>query len=113
MTPQAANELIDVLMLEDLVERRRALDKWVERWTSTLEIVHTADAAGVAALNREFPGKADLVAKIAICAKMVEGLIEDECNAVTFEKFIGDKSVVQYRVRLRVVTTQPREPDDT
>lgn len=38
MTPAAAKELTDLIMLDDFVERRAALKRWEERWTVTADL---------------------------------------------------------------------------
>lgn len=38
MTPPAAEELLNVIMLDDFVARRKALDTWTQRWIATMEV---------------------------------------------------------------------------
>lgn len=38
MTGPAAEELVHVIMLDDYVDRRKALKLWEERWVATLDL---------------------------------------------------------------------------
>lgn len=107
MIAQSRKELLDLLMLDDFVARREALEHWEAKWIATLELVHIAPRSGVRELNRQFPGKADLVARSGLTAKMVEALVDDACLATEFLKH-EDQAGVHYVLRLRAFLTEGR-----
>jgi hypothetical protein len=61
VTPQAAQELLDLIMLEDFVARRKALDAWTRRWIATARVDFIAD--GQEALKVEAENSRQLIAK--------------------------------------------------
>lgn len=92
MTPPAAEELLNVIMLDDFVARRKALDTWTRRWIATAEIVHDRHAS-------------QLVAKVNMLQELLEGLLADEMNVVEFGKVpTGD-----WAMRLHTLRQKPRE----
>lgn len=107
MIAESRKELLELLMLDDFVQRREALDRWEARWVATLELVHIAPRSGVRELNRQFPGKADLVARSGLTTKMVEALVDDACLATEFQKH-EDQVGVHYVLRLRALLTVGR-----
>lgn len=109
MTPKAAEEMLSLIMLDDFVARRAALDTWTRRWVATFEVSHVADMEGVRMLDRHFPGKAKLAAKSALAAKTVEALVDDECRAVEFDTYDEGDTIRHHTLKLRVLLTEPRE----
>lgn len=92
MTPPAAEELLNVIMLDDFVDRRKALDAWTRRWIATAEIVHSRHAS-------------QLEAKVYMLQELVEGLLTDAVNVLEFGKVpTGD-----WAMRLRTLRQKPRE----
>jgi len=43
MNPQAAQELLNLIMLDDFVARKQALDNWSRKWIATLHVEHIHD----------------------------------------------------------------------
>lgn len=41
MNPQAAQEILDLIMLDDYVARKQALDDWSRKWIATLYVEAT------------------------------------------------------------------------
>lgn len=92
MTPPAAEELLNVIMLDDFVDRRKALDVWTRRWIATAEIVFDR-------------GATQLEAKTGMLGELMEGLLTDEVRALEFGKVpTGD-----WCMRLHTVRIVPRE----
>lgn len=86
MTPQAATELLDVIMLDDFVARRDALDTWIRRWVATMEVLTDAKAW-----------------RTVLSLKMVQGLMEDEVHAVQW-----DANGALKGLRMFVLLQEPR-----
>lgn len=86
MTPQAATELLDVIMLDDFVTRRAALDTWARRWVATMEVLTDAKAW-----------------RTVLSLKMVQGLMADEVHAVQW-----DANGALKGLRMFVLLQEPR-----
>lgn len=93
MTPPAAEELLNVIMLDDFVDRRKALDTWARRWVATAKIVHSRHSS-------------QLEAKVAMFQELLEGLLTDEVNVVEF----GKMPTGHWAMRLHALRQKPREP---
>lgn len=85
MTPPAAEELLNVIMLDDFVARRKALDAWTRRWVVVLEV----NMAGI--------DRADT--KVAQAMGVGACLAQDEVPAVAWG----------VRPRMHVLLQKPRE----
>lgn len=79
MTPQAATELLDVIMLDDLVARRKALDTWTRRWIATMQIFYDMDSEfSTHSYYRQ-------VVKNFLRTEMQKGLEKDEVHALSWK----------------------------
>lgn len=96
MTPQAAQELTDLIMLDDYVARRNGLDAWTKRWVATVHIVTEYDP-------RKAKSKAfiDVVRESSI-ERLVTGL-DDEAIPVLHWKV----SDVQAALSMHVLRQEP------
>lgn len=101
MTPKAAEELLQVVMYDDFVDRRKALDHWTKRWVATLEV----ESHFSWPLDRA--GAFQDVANIALGARIAKGLLEGP-NALSRERRPAVNGHVE-TTRLAVLLQAPRE----
>ncbi len=75
MTPKAAEELLEVIMSDDYVERRRKLDIWSQRWIST------AECKFMVGFDKDYNPSHDQnlhkFAKEKLAEMLVDGILED------------------------------------
>lgn len=93
MTPPAAEELLNVIMLDDFVARRKALDVWTRRWVATMEVLNNGTSGPHGA-------RAEMLNEVA------EGLLVDAVGCVEFGKRVGKMG---YALRMHVLLQKPRE----
>lgn len=71
---QALEELVELIMLDDFVQRRKALDTWTSRWIATAHVEHPVPPALAGLASEE-------AAKTALTFKMVQGMMEGGGNS--------------------------------
>lgn len=99
MTPAAANELRNIIMLEDFVARREALDLWYRRWVATAAVQIKADgpdSLAVAVNNAK--------------REIAQGLMSGEVPVFSFtmqkDSALGPQAV-RAEIRIAVFRTEP------
>src|SRR3954469_19100685 len=99
MNPRAAKELLDVIMLDEYVARRKALDDWSRRWIATMHV----EALNVHNLSEAREAKKQLLTEI------LNGLVQDEVNVLHWGHLISNNNSLA--CEMHVVMQQPRELD--
>lgn len=94
MTPPAAEELLSVIMLDDFVARRKALDIWTRRWVATMELKN----AGLSGRHG---------AKAAMLNEVAGALLVDVVGCVEFG--VDTDTNLGYMMRMHVLLQKPRE----
>lgn len=79
MNPRAAQELLDLIMLDEFVARRKALDDWSRRWVATM---HTEFIPGPGASMRD-PAVAQ-VARQTLLTNILDGLVQDQVHVLNW-----------------------------
>lgn len=112
MNPQAAQELLDLIMLDDFVERKKSLDTWSRKWIATMELVQRVDLKRCLDTERTVNGGAhrlENMARAAIIDRMLVGLMDDAVGATKIEKTDDqEKNVRTYTLHMHVVLQRPR-----
>jgi len=107
VSPQAAKELLDLIMIDEYVARKKALDNWSRRWIATMqldyEISATLEHAYGARVSQEF----DRIARQTLISKMTHGLLTNDVPALRWSTSLieGGRSL---RVEMHVVLQEPR-----
>jgi hypothetical protein len=99
MNPRAAKELLDVIMLDEFVARRKALDDWSRRWVATMHV----EALNVHSLSEARGAKKQLLTEI------LNGLVQDEVNVLHWGPLIGNKNSLA--CQMHVIMQEPRDID--
>lgn len=108
MNSRAATELMAIVMLDDFVARRDAMNNWSRRWVATVRLSHPASRDVVRVFEERFGGKADEAARYALTDKLVRGMVEDQSvAALRWERAEGEKSIVT-TVEMNVILQEPR-----
>jgi hypothetical protein len=103
VNPQAAEELLEVIMCDDYVARRRGLDMWMKRWISELVATHPQPKV----LDETY-GKESLsrMARAALSSDAVDFLLNPSTGAMRL--IITEKeSVREFHLTLHVVRQEP------
>ena len=106
MSPQAAKELLDLIMLDDYVTRKKALNNWSRRWIATLQLDYTLAPSGFAYNDSAYQALENVSREVLI-VRMVKGLL---ANAVPALRWTTSEDGSQTRVELHVVLQEPRTP---
>lgn len=103
MNHKAAQELLDMVMIDDLVERRAALDTWSRRWVAQLHVEMPYDGLRTpVALS---------AARALLMRKIFKAIMDDSVNATNFGWPAGDDGKPMYDVlvaELHVILQEPR-----
>lgn len=103
MNSSAAKELLDVIMLDEFVARRKALDAWSRRWIATMhvEFVHDGETpkGELPELYRE--------AKKLLLTEIFDGLARDEVHVLHWGRLISNKNSLACEVHF--VMQEPRD----
>lgn len=102
MNPRAAKELLDVIMLDEYVARRKALDDWSRRWVATM---HTEFIPGPGASMRD-PAVAQ-VARQTLLTNILDGLVQDQVHVLNWGPLIGNKNSLA--CQMHVIMQEPRD----
>lgn len=112
MNPTAAKEISDLIMLDDFVARKHALDNWTRKWIATIMLEHPAPLHQVRAMEK-FHGKEAVasMARVALLERMLTGIVVD--NNVKGVRVEVEESAQTRTTRLEmhVVLQEPRELD--
>lgn len=99
MNQVAAQEILDLIMLDDYVARKQALDAWSRKWIATLYV----DAPHHGMLAQ---------AKIEIMTKIFTALMANELDSINFGMPVGEDGNLD-RTRLacemHVILQKPRD----
>lgn len=98
MTPPAAEELLNVIMLDDFVARRKALDAWTRRWIATMEVDYVWDGGMSRAI-------ALAIGRRELLKEMARSFAKDEVSALGW---VEDERALL--LRLHVLLQKPRAP---
>ncbi len=103
--PTWANELIQIIMLDDFVDRRKALDVWVARWVATADVYHPTTSEMEQLFQATWGDRAKMSRRAALAEKLVDAFMRNEIGAVGYyenEQAVG--------ARLMCLLLNPREP---
>jgi len=116
VNPTAAQEFMDLLMLDDYVARKRAGDDWTRKWIATVMLEHPAPRSQILAMERTYgvPHTMNIV-KAALINRMLEGIAFGSGNVKALRWEVdnnADQGRTQVtRVEMHVVLQEPRELD--
>lgn len=115
MNPTAAQELLDLIMLDDFVARKQALDNWSRKWIATCMVEYPVSLSMVRNLEKNYGLQyATTMAKAAIIGRMLEGIAGDESvKAMRWEVSDNEDQgrTRMTRVEMHVVLQEPRDID--
>ena len=103
MTGKAAEELVDLIMLDDFVARREALRRWEERWMATMHL-ETEFMTPLKLLPLVEKQAAIQSAVKTMTKKMLNGLSDDSQHVTQW--YYGDDRVV---LQIAFVRMEPHE----
>jgi hypothetical protein len=106
MTPKAAEELLNIIMLDDFVARREGLDRWSRRWLATMEVTHVQQ---LGLIPKGYQGDLDAMARAALTEEILRGLLKNELPAMGWATHEG-RTTREVVARMHVVLQEPREP---
>jgi len=96
---RAAEELLNLIMLDDFVQRRQTLDTWSRRWITTMHVEYTHD--GTAPDAMVIPH-----AREVLLLKILDGLRADEVKVLLWGKLVGDDNT--FACEMHCVMQEPR-----
>lgn len=103
MNPRAAQEFLDLIMLDDFVERKRAADDWARRWIATMhvEFVHdgTCSESQKPALYKR--------ATSTLLRQIFDMLKDDEVHALNWGCLVNDPNSLA--AEMHVILQEPRD----
>src|SRR5882762_1830335 len=112
MNPRAAKEISEIIMLDDFVARKKALDDWSRKWIATCMVEYPVSLSMVRNLEKNYGLQyATTMAKAAIIGRMLEGIAGDESvKAMRWEVSDNEDQgrTRMTRVEMHVVLQEPR-----
>lgn len=104
MNPRAAQELLDLIMLDEFVARRKALDDWSRRWVTTMHVEFVPEPA-VSVRNPEVLRAARRV----LLTNILDGLAQDEVHVLHWGHLI--KNPNSLACEMHAIMQEPRDID--
>lgn len=104
MNPRAAQELFDLIMLDETVARRKALDDWSRRWITTM---HTEFIPEPGTSMRE--PAVQRAARLVLLTNILDGLVQDEVHVLHWGHLIGNKNSLA--CEMHAIMQEPRDID--
>lgn len=98
-----------MIMHDDFVARRAALDTWVKRWVASVKIDHPSPR-GVAGVFVELHGQPawEAMAKAALLDKVLIGMLNEEAQVKSFGFEVTEDEVNRVgTLRLSVILEKP------
>jgi hypothetical protein len=74
VNPTAAEEILNIIMLDDYVQRKQALADWSRRWLTTMHVEMNTE--------EEIGGGSGYAVKLVLLRKIWSALIHDEVNVL-------------------------------
>lgn len=104
MNSQAAKELLDLIMLDDYVARKQALDDWSRRWLATMHVEFKWDGS-----RKLAPGALFEIVKSGqeeLLRLVLKGLQEDRIHVLHWGKLPDDDNSIV--LEMHCVMQKPR-----
>jgi hypothetical protein len=109
MNKQAAKELLDLIMLDEFVARREALNLWSRRWIATMYVEAAVDG------NALFGGILDGQATNGILREIFAGLMHDEAHVLNWGNPADENGKPRKNVlacEMHCIMQVPKDPGD-
>ena len=100
MNRRAAEELLNLIMLDDFVQRRQALDTWSRRWLTTMHVEYTHDGTVPDAIVLSHARK-------ILLRKILDGLSTDAVKVLLYGRLPENFNTIV--CEMHCVMQEPRE----